>query len=110
MTSAFSAKAAEHVEALGIFEIQRHRALVAVQVLEIRAMARAARLFACSILQQRIDLDDIGAPIRQLPHAGRPGSDAGEIKHGEADRAWEARGVGIKGDSGRVERETGVSV
>ena len=49
-------------------------------------MARAARLFAGGILHQRIDLDDIGAPVRQLPHAGRPGADPGEIEHGEAGK------------------------
>jgi hypothetical protein len=41
-------------------------------------------MLAGGVLQQRIDLDDIGAPIRELPHAGRPGTDAGEIEHGEA--------------------------
>jgi hypothetical protein len=55
-----------------------------MQVLEIRTMARAARLFAGGILHQGIDLDDIGAPVRELPHAGRPGADAGKIEHSEA--------------------------
>ena len=36
------------------------------------------------ILHQRVDLDDIGAPVRQLPHAGRPGAHPGEIEHGKA--------------------------
>ena len=33
----------------------------------------------------------IGAPIGKLPHAGRPGADAGEIKHGEAGRGLRGR-------------------
>ena len=80
----------EHGESFGILQVERHRALVAVQVLEVRAMARAARLFAAGILHQRIDLDDIGAPVRELPHAGRPGTDAGKIEHGET-------GQGLRG-------------
>ena len=83
-------QAAEYVEALGVLQVERDRALVAVQVLEVRPLARAARLLAAGVFQQRIDLDDIGAPVRQLPHAGRPGTDAGEIEHGEA-------GQGLRG-------------
>ena len=80
----------EHLEALGVLQVERHRPLVAVQILEVRAAARAARLFAAGVLQQGIDLDDIGAPVRELPHAGRPGADAGQIEHGEA-------GQGLRG-------------
>ena len=83
-------KPLEDFEAFRVLQVEGHRALVAVQVLEIGAMARAAGLLAAAILQQGIDLDDIGAPIRQLPHAGRPGADAGEVKHGEA-------GQGLRG-------------
>src|SRR5450631_3100552 len=79
-------KPPKHFETLRVFQVERHRALVAVQILEIRPLARAARLFAGGILHQRIDLDHIGAPIRELPHAGRPGADAGEIEHGEAGK------------------------
>ncbi len=74
----------EHREPLGVLQVQRHRALVAVQILEVGAAARAARLFAPGVLQQRIDLDDIGAPVRELAHAGRPRADAGQIEHGKA--------------------------
>jgi hypothetical protein len=42
------------------------------------------RLLAGGVLQQGVDFDDIGAPIRELPHAGRSGADANEIEHGEA--------------------------
>ena len=35
----------EDLEAFRLFQVERHRALVAVQVLEVRALARAAQLF-----------------------------------------------------------------
>ena len=82
----------EHFEALGVLQVQRHGPLVAVQILEIRALARAARLLAAGVLQQRVDLDDVGAPIRQLPHAGGPGANAGEIEHGEAGKGLRSAG------------------
>ena len=31
----------------------------------------------------RLDLDDIGAPVGELPHAGRARADPGQIQHGE---------------------------
>jgi hypothetical protein len=64
-------------------------------------MAWPPRLLAGGLLRQGVDLDDIGAPIRELPHAGRPGADAGEIEHGEAGRAFEACGKGIQISPGR---------
>ena len=75
---------------LGLLQVERHRALVAVQVLEVGAVPRTARLLAAGIFRQRVDLDDVGAPVRELPHAGRPGADAGQIEHGEA-------GQGLRG-------------
>ena len=89
-TSAFSASRLKTFKPPGILQVERHRPLVAVQVLEIRAMARPARLLAGGILYQGVDLDDVGAPIRELAHAGRPGADAGEVEHGEA-------GQGLRG-------------
>ena len=41
----------EDLETLGVLQVERHRPLVAVQVLEIRTVARAARLLAGGILQ-----------------------------------------------------------
>src|SRR6185312_10595911 len=66
----------EDGDALLRFEVERDGALVAVEILEIRRVA-------CSALQRvladRLDLDDVGAPIGELPHAGRPGPHAGKI-------------------------------
>src|SRR4029453_5380559 len=82
----------KHLETPGVLQVQRHGALVAVQILEIRAVARAAGLFPAGILQQRIDLDDIGAPVGELAHAGRSGTDAGEVEHGEAGQGLGSAG------------------
>jgi hypothetical protein len=83
----------EYLEAFRVLQVERHRAFIAVQVLEIRSLARAARLLAGSVLQQRVDLDDVGAPVRELPYAGRSRADAGEVEHGEAGKGlrgtWE---------------------
>ena len=80
----FFRQALEYLEPFRIFQVERDGALVAVQVLEVRTLTRATQLFAAGILQQRVDLDDVGAPIRQLPHTGRAGPDPGEVEHGEA--------------------------
>src|SRR5204862_727863 len=56
-------------------------ALVAVQVLEIEAVApRAGHIAAVAA---RFDLDDLGAPIGELAHRGRPGAGMRQIEHGE---------------------------
>src|SRR5947209_7061894 len=55
-----------------------------MQILEVRAMPWAAGLFAAGVLQQGINLDDVGAPIGELAHAGRPRADPGEVKYREA--------------------------
>jgi len=67
----------EHLEAFGVLQVERHRAIVAMQILEIRTAARAAGLLAGGVLQQRIDLDDIGTPVRELPHARSARSERG---------------------------------
>ena len=83
-------QAPEGLKSPGVLQIERHCPLVAVQVLEIRTMARPARLLAAGVLYQGVDLDDVGAPIGELAHAGRPGADAGKVEHGET-------GQGLRG-------------
>src|SRR6185295_20344627 len=63
----------EHLDALGMLEVERDRALVAVQVLEVELVAREVILLA------RLHLDDLGAHLRELAHAGGPRPGAGEI-------------------------------
>ena len=71
-------------------QIERHAALVAVQVLKVAALARAAhRLFQAG---RRLDLDDIGAPIGELAHAGRSRADAGEIEYRESRKRFRSVG------------------
>ena len=73
-------------------QIERHAALVAVQVLKVRTLARPAhRLFRS---RRRFDLDDIGAPIGELAHAGRSRPHPGEIEHREAGESFRSAGKG----------------
>ena len=67
-------------------QVQRHRPLVAVQVLEIGSIAAAAG--GVHQLARRLDLDDLRAPIGELAHRRRPGAmsrqvDGAEIVEGE---------------------------
>ena len=64
---------------LRAFQVERQRPLVAVQILEIGAVAAAAG--RVGMLAGRLDLDDIGAPIGELPHRGRTGAMRGQIDH-----------------------------
>jgi hypothetical protein len=77
-----------------------HRVLVAAQILKVGALAWPARLLAGGVLKQGIDLDDIDAPIRELPHAVGPERTRVRSSTVKRDRACEARGKGILKDSG----------
>jgi hypothetical protein len=48
-----------------------------MQILEIRALPRSAGLFLAGVVNQRVDLDDVGAPVGELPNGGRSGANAG---------------------------------
>ena len=92
--------ALERRDAFGLFQIERHAAFVAVQVLKVAAFARAAhRLFDAG---RGLDLDDIGAPVGKLAHAGRSRSDAGQIENGETRKSFRSAG---KGHCGRLQRQ-----
>jgi hypothetical protein len=60
-----------------------------VQILEIRALARAAGLFPAAVFQQRVDLDDIGTQV---------GPERTRVRSSTVNResACEARGKGIE--------------
>ena len=60
-------------------QVERDAALVAMQVLEIARMARAADRIARLEPFRRFDLDHVGAPVRELAHAGRARAYAREI-------------------------------
>ena len=82
--------ALEGGEPFGRLQVERHAALVAMQVLEVGALARPAhRLFQSG---RRLDLDDIGAPVGELAHAGRSRAHAGQIEHREARKRFRSMG------------------
>jgi hypothetical protein len=62
--------ALERREAFWRFQIKRDAALVAVQILKIRPVARTAGPLAFFQVRRRFDLDDIGAPVAELADAG----------------------------------------
>ena len=45
---------------------------------------RILSTFAALLVRRHLDLDDIGAPIGELSHAGGAGPDPGEVEDGEA--------------------------
>ena len=73
-------------ETLRRFQIERHAAFVALKILEVGAFARTARPLAFREMRRRLDLDDVGAPVGELAHAGRPRAHARQIENGEAGK------------------------
>ena len=71
-----------------LFGVRRHpRLSVIARLLRCRFWKSEPWRGPPGLLGQGVDLDYIGAPIRELPHAGRPGTNAGEIGHGKAEQA-----------------------
>src|SRR5262249_29152903 len=64
-------------------QVERHAALVAVQVVEVRPLARPTETFTGLGVRRHLDLDDVGAPVGELAHAGGTGAHAGEIEDRE---------------------------
>ena len=77
-------------------QVERHAPLVAVQVLEVGALARTAGGVAALLVRRHLDLDDVGAPVRELAHAGGAGADTGQVEDREA-----RKGLGCFGNSHR---------
>ena len=73
----------EQLQPLRRLQVQGDAFLVAMQVLEIRAQPRTAQGGVAFHRLGQLDLDGIGAPVRQLAHAGRTGAHAGEVQNGE---------------------------
>jgi hypothetical protein len=84
----------ESRETFGRFQIEPHHALVAVEVLEIEAVAPAGVILGR--LFRRFDADDVRAPVRKMAHARRAGPGARQIENGDAFER-KARGVGCGG-------------
>ena len=77
----------ERRDAFLALQVERDAALVAVQILKIRTQPRPAHVALFDVFR-RLDLDDIGAPIGELAHAGRAGTHACQIENGEAGQGF----------------------
>ncbi|MNT15363.1 hypothetical protein D3C72_1504130 [compost metagenome] len=67
---------------LGMLQVQRHAALIAVRVLVIGELRGTAGLVVL-LVAGFLDLDDRGAPIRELAHRRRPGTHPGQVQNRE---------------------------
>ena len=70
----------EYLAALVGLEVQRHRPLVAMEVLEVEAMALAGHHRSRILSGRRLDLDHIGAPVGELAHGRRPRAGTSEVE------------------------------
>jgi hypothetical protein len=77
-------QAREDLARLGQLQVQRHRPLIAVQVLHVGAMPRPAHAFIGIDPRRRLDLDDVGTEIGELLDAGRPGPYPGQVEDAKA--------------------------
>ena len=64
-------------------EVERDRLLVAMQVLEVEAVARAAHGVGAAGFGGLLDLDDLGAPVGELAHRRRAGAMRGQVEDQE---------------------------
>ena len=94
----------ENLAALVGLEIERHRPLVAVKVLEVEAVAGAGHHRARIPARRRLDLDHIGPPVGKLAHGRRPRPGAGKVE----DPDMGERQGGGHGGSGFRSGKTGV--
>src|SRR5947209_5748092 len=69
-----------------MLEVQRHAALVALQILEIRPVSRPAKRITALEAFGHFDLNDVGAPISELAHGRRAGAHAGEVENANAGK------------------------
>src|SRR5580704_5749706 len=71
--------------AVRLLQVERDRALVAVQVLEVRPMARPAHIHIAGA-RRHLDLDAVGAPVGEIAHGGRAGAHPRQIEHGKTGK------------------------
>ena len=84
-------QAAQHGQAFRLLQVQRQRTLVAVQVLEVAAVAVGGEHGFVGIdAGGRFDADDVGAEVRQDAHAGRAGAHARQVEDAKARQGGEA--------------------
>ena len=63
-------------------QIEGQAALVPMQVLEVEPVAPRPGHIA-AVIAAPLDLDDIGAPIGELAHRGRPGAGVSKVENGK---------------------------
>ena len=105
----------EQRNALGLFEVEGDRALVAVGVLVVRALLPAQRVVAAHVLGH-LHLHHIGTPVGQLAAGRGASSDLGQIDHSETRECGRSRLVrhggvpcGRRSKNGQVQRPVAVS-
>ncbi len=73
----------QHRDALGLLQVQRDRALVAVRVLVVGAFLAAQRVVAAHVLGH-LHLDHVGAPVGELARGGGARAHLRHVDHAEA--------------------------
>ena len=80
-------EALEDGDALRLLEVESEAPLVAVQILEVGAVAGLDGIVRRPRRPGRFDLDDVGAPVGELARRGRPRPVAGEVEHRKARKS-----------------------
>src|SRR5262245_878644 len=75
--------AQKRLEAFLRLQVQRHAALVAMKVLEVRTLAWTAGCLPGHECRRLLDLDNVGTPVSELAHAGRARTDLGQVEDGK---------------------------
>jgi hypothetical protein len=84
-------------------QVERDGALVAMQVLEIGAIAPSDQFVRFGVARRRLDPNNVRTPIRQRADAGGAGAGQRQVDHLEP-RQWQARGFSWDGGSaGRLD-------
>ena len=84
-------EALEHGAPFGRLQVQGEAALVAMQILEVDPVPRAAGRIRALERRRRLDLEDVRAPIGELPNGRRAGADPRQIEHEKARQSPRCR-------------------
>ena len=85
---------AEDGQAFRILQVQGQAALVALQVLKVRRVAGRPESAVGLHAFGRLDLDDVGAPIAQLPRRRWPGTHTGDVQDLDMGESGGGRNMG----------------
>src|SRR4029453_9356375 len=84
-------EALENCVALLGLEVELHHALVAVEILEVGRMTAANDILSTRF--RRLGSDDVGPPIRQVPHARRTGARQRQIENYHSSQRQPRRAI-----------------